>query len=178
MFAELYPDEVAGMVLVDSTAPSTTSHGPGGSADLVHRGVALLSTSARFAVVRVIAALMPAGLPAPYEDEVQANAARATSLASNLDEYLDAGEAVREATNLTSLGDKPLVVLTATVGNAPSWFALQDRMAELSSNSVHRTVAGVDHQGMVASEVGAAATARGILDVVTAVRDGQPLPGA
>ncbi len=177
-FAELYPDEVGGMVLVDSTAADATAHGLGGAADFVHRGAALLSTAARFGVVRFLAALMPSGLPARYEDEVQANAARATSLASTLDEYADAGAASRHAATLTSMGDRPLIVLTAPVGNSPSHFAEQDRMLALSTDSVHRTVPGVDHQGMVWSEAGAAATARGIVDVVTAVRTGQPLPRA
>jgi alpha-beta hydrolase superfamily lysophospholipase len=177
-FAELYPDDVAGMVLVDSTAAKAMSRPPEGSADFMHRTVALLSTSARFGIIRLIAASMPTEPPAPDEDEDKARTTTGDNLASILDEYLDAGDSVREAANLTSLGDKPLVVLTAGVGHPASWFALQDRMTKLSRDSVHRTVRGVDHQGLVASEAGAAATARGILDVVTAVRTGRPLPPA
>lgn len=172
-FAKLYQREVAGMVLVDSTAPDPAAPDGEDSRETLHRVAALLSVSARFGLIRLLNAFMPAGLPAPYEEEVQANAATARSLESSLDEYIDAGDSVKDAATLTSIGDKPLVVLTASIGHDPSWFRAQHEMLALSTDSVHRTVSGVDHQGMVASEHGAAATTHGITDVVTAVRTGQ-----
>ncbi|WP_374009170.1 alpha/beta fold hydrolase [Leifsonia sp. LS-T14] len=177
-FAKLYPKEVAGMVLVDSTAPDRAAHGGEGSTETLHRVAALLSVSARFGLIRLLNAFIPAGLPAPYEEEVQANAATARSLESSLDEYIDAGDSVRDAATLTSIGDKPLVVLTASIGHDSSWFQAQNEMLNLSTDSVHRIVPGVDHPGMVASERGAAATAHSIADVVTAVRTGQRLASA
>jgi hypothetical protein len=141
----------------------------------MHRGAALLSVSARFGLLRVVEALTGEGLPSPFEEEVRASGARAGDLESTLDEYADAAEASGSAAGLTSIGDKPLVVLTAVVGNPPSWFAAQRRMTALSTDSVHRRVPNSDHEGMVRGPQGSAATARGILDVVTSVRSGQPL---
>ena len=73
------------------------------------------------------------------------------------------------------MGDKPLVVLTSAVGNPDSWLPAQNRLVSLSSDSVHRTVPGVDHQGLVGDKNGAAATSSAILDVVASVRTGRPL---
>jgi pimeloyl-ACP methyl ester carboxylesterase len=175
-FAARYPSEVAGMVLVDSTAANASAEGLGSAAGPVHRGAALLSIPARFGLARVFDAVTADDLPEPFNSEVLANGATARSFESSLDEYADAGAAAREAAALMSLGGKPLFVLSAGAGNPPSWFAAQKRVAAtLSTDGVHRTVPDVDHQGLVGDKVGAAATTRAILDVVTAVRNAQPL---
>ena len=60
-FAARYPDEVAGMVLVDSTAPAsaanpqTPSPGHGGSSEGMSRVSALVSTAARLGLGRLYA---------------------------------------------------------------------------------------------------------------------------
>jgi hypothetical protein len=53
-----------------------------------------------------------------------------------------ANTAMEQAGQLTDFGSKPLVVLTAGEGSAPDWFAKQDCLAALSTNSAHHT-AGV-----------------------------------
>lgn len=82
---------------------------------------------------------------------------------------------MREAAALRDFGHKPLVVLTAGAGHPATWFAAQDRLATLSSNAAHRVVAGATHEGLVGDRSGAAGTAQAIVDVVTAIRTGQPL---
>jgi hypothetical protein len=52
----------------------------------------------------------------------------------------------------------------------------QNRLATLSTNSAHRTIAGATHQGLIADEKAAAATTHAILDVVSSVRSSEPLP--
>ena len=173
-FAALYPSEVAGMVLADSTAAHGSSHGSQTS-DVVHRAAALLSITARFGLARLIATLTGDDLPAPFGDEVRVSFSKASNLESALDEYADAGDAVGQAAKLTGLGDKPLVIVTSAVGNPDSWFPDQDRLATLSTDSVHSTVPGIDHQGLVGDKVGAAATTRAILDVVESVRQTEPM---
>ena len=65
--------------------------------------------------------------------------------------------------------DKPLIVLTAGSGHDAAWAAAQDRMARLSTNSVHRVVAGATHEDLIANKEDAATT-QAILDVVSSVR--------
>jgi pimeloyl-ACP methyl ester carboxylesterase len=73
-FAARYPDEVAGMVLVDSTAPASaatpaTSPGNEGSYDIMGRVSALLSSSARLGLGRLIGQFEYGSLPPRPRDE-------------------------------------------------------------------------------------------------------------
>jgi pimeloyl-ACP methyl ester carboxylesterase len=162
-FAARYPDEVAGMVLIDSTAPASavtpTAAPPdaGGSSDLTDRLTALVSTSARLGMGRLI------GTPT------------STYVRSTIDEYALAGPSAREAASLHDFTDKPLVVLTAGIGHDAQESAAQDALATLSTDSAHRVINGVDHPGMVGDRTGAAATTRAILDVTSSIRTARPL---
>lgn len=178
-FAARYPDEVAGMVLVDSTAPAATN-GPAvatGHAEsrLTRRVATLLSTAARFGLARLYADLTFKELPAQDRDDVRASVATSTTVRSVVEEYVAGSTSTQDAAALRDFGDKPLLVLTAAVGHPDSWFAAQDRLATLSTDAVHRVVDGATHEGLVADRVYAATTARGIAEVATAVRSGRPL---
>ena len=56
------------------------------------------------------------------------------------------------AAELTSLGDRPLGVVTAGKGSQPGWTAHQNDLAKLSANGFHRTVAGSTHQSLIDDE--------------------------
>lgn len=96
-------------------------------------------------------------------------------LQSTLDEYIQAGPSAQQASALSSLADKPLVVLTAGTGNRPGWDASQEALAALSSNSLQRVIDGSTHASLVSDQEDASETVRGILDVVSAVRTASPL---
>ena len=48
-------------------------------------------------------------------------------------------------------------------------------MARLSTNSLHRVIAGATHEELIDNQEAAAATTQAILDVVAAVRSQGPL---
>jgi len=77
---------------------------------------------------------------------------------------------LNRAAKLTSLGDRPLAVVTAGEGSAAGWPDEQNDLATLSSNSVHRTVAGSTHASLINDESDAAQSSQAIDDVVRAVR--------
>jgi pimeloyl-ACP methyl ester carboxylesterase len=180
-FAARYPDQVAGMVLVDSTAPAsaanpgTASPGHGGSNDALGRVAALVSTAARLGLGRLYAQFAWGSLPPRSRAEVRASDATASTLRSTIDEYAQANASVEQAAALRDFADKPLIVLTAGSGHDAAWSAAQNRLARLSTNSVHRVIAGASHEDLVANEEDAAATTQAILDVVASVRSGGPL---
>ena len=67
-YAAQYPGEVAGMVLIDSTAPvsAPTPHTPpAGTYDPMSRLSALLSSTARFGLMRVVVGLIGPHPPQP-----------------------------------------------------------------------------------------------------------------
>ena len=178
-FAARYPDEVAGLVLIDSTAPASGEPGvasPGDrtSYDVTGRVSALVSSSARLGLGRLFATLAGSGLPPRSRDEVSAKMATASSLRSTIDEYVQPS-AARQAAALTDFADKPLVVLTAGSGHDAAETAAQNHLATLSTNSVHRVIDGATHAGLVGDEEDAAATTQAVLDVASSVRSGEPL---
>ena len=180
-YAARYPGEVAGMVLIDSTAPAAAAGpappatSPPGSYDPMGRAAALLSSTARFGLARLIASLDSGTLPPRSGDEARASAATVESIRSTIDEYLHADASAKEAAALTSFDDRPLFVLTAGEGSAPGWMAKQDKLAGLSTDNVHRVVDGAAHADLILNERPAATTSEAILDVVSSVRSGRPL---
>jgi pimeloyl-ACP methyl ester carboxylesterase len=175
-FAAQYPDQVAGMVLLDSTAPKP---GPPPtdtqSSQAVGRLAELVSAVAHLGVGRAIAQLSGGTLPPRTLDEADANASTARSVASSIKEYLaEANTSMQQASALTTLGSKPLIVVTADEAQSdPEWQSKQDHMAMLSTNSVHRH-ANATHQSLLADEADSAAASQAIRDVVTAVRTSRP----
>jgi len=182
-FAARYPDEVAGMVLVDSTAsksaakPGAASPGDPGSYDIMGRVSTLISTSARLGLIRLYGQLEHGSLPPRSRGEARASAATASNLRSTIDEYVHANASMEQAASLSDFADKPLVVLTAGSGSDAAWFAKQNDMATLSTNSAHRVIDGATHDSLVSDEEHAAATTRAILDVVSSVRSTRPPVG-
>jgi pimeloyl-ACP methyl ester carboxylesterase len=182
-FAARYPDEVAGMVLVDSTAPASaakpgaTSPGDGGSYDIMGRVSALVSASARLGLGRLYGQFAFGSLPPRSRDEVRASIATASNLRSTIDEFVQANASMEQAAALGDFADKPLVVLTAGSGSDATHSAAQNHLAALSTNSVHRVIDGATHEALIADEQGATATTQAILDVVSSVRSPGPLVG-
>ena len=174
-FADRYPDEVAGMVLVDSTAPAAAPSTAQSSSDGIGRLAALASIAARLGLVRVVGQLSDDGLPPRDGGEVRAGTATAAGLRSTIDEYVHASASAQQAAALRDFAAKPLVVLTAGVGHDAAWSAAQNHLATLSTNSAHHIVEGATHETLVADQEHAATTTRAILQVVSAVRSAGPL---
>ena len=86
-----------------------------------------------------------------------------------------ASTSIHQASSLTNLNGKPLIVLTADEGvTDDQWQSKQDRMATLSTNSLHRH-ANATHASLLDDEADAAEASKAIHDVVVAVRTSRPL---
>jgi pimeloyl-ACP methyl ester carboxylesterase len=181
IFAAHYPNEVAGLVLVDSTAsrepakPATPAPGDNNSYNAIGRISTLASIPARVGLARLYAQVSFGTLPPRSADEVRASTANASTVASTVEEYLRASASTQQAASLRDFGDKPLAVLTASVGHDAAWMTAQNKTATLSTNSVHRVIAGATHEALVAEQKYAGATTQAILDVVNSIRHNQPL---
>lgn len=180
IFAAHYPDEVAGLVLVDSTEskePARSVRPSSGDDDSnapVGRIPILTSLSARVGLTRLLGQLDLGTLPPHSRTEARASVAQATWVRSTVDEYMRGSVSMQEAASLRDFADKPLFVLTA--GEHPaSWMTSQAKMLTLSTNSVRQVIAGASHTDMVLEERYAAATARAIVAVVDSVRNDRPL---
>jgi pimeloyl-ACP methyl ester carboxylesterase len=182
-FAARFPDEVAGMVLVDSTAPAsatTSAAAPpydGGSYDVMGRVSALLSVSARLGLARLYGQVEHGTLPPRSRDEARTSNATASHVRSTIDEYVQANASAKQAASLGDFAAKPLVVLTAGSGSDATHLAAQNHLATLSTNAAHRVIDGATHDSLISDEGHAATTSQAILDVVSSVRNSGPLAG-
>jgi pimeloyl-ACP methyl ester carboxylesterase len=178
-FAARYPDDVAGIVLVDTTAPAagpvTATPDEAGSYDIMGRVSALLSSTADLGVGRLLSQGSYDSLPPQSADEAEATGSTASNLQSTVDEYLQANTSAGQAAALDDFGDKPLVVLTAGSGSDADSIAAHDDLAALSTNSAHRVVDGATHTSLILDEGDAAATTQAILDVGSSIRNDEPL---
>ena len=179
-FAALYPDEVAGMVLVDTTAPATepapiSPTSDVGSPGAMDRVAALLGTTARLGLGRLVSGSDFGDLPSQSRDELRAAAASERHLRGTVEEYLKAGTSGGQAAWVEDLGSKPLIVLTAAVGSDAAWVKRHEELATLSDDAEHRLIEGADHSALVHDEAHAAQTSGAILDVLAAVRAEEPL---
>jgi pimeloyl-ACP methyl ester carboxylesterase len=163
VFAARYPDQVAGMVLLDAQPADAFTALPDYPAFYQpYRLVTALSPS----LARVGLLGLVLGLPAD-----QSTAASARSVHA---EVVALPTALQQALALTSLGDRPLIVVTAGTGQAAGWLTAQDRMTRLSTNSVHRLVDAATHVSLITGSDAAAST-QAIVDVVASVRSGTAL---
>jgi pimeloyl-ACP methyl ester carboxylesterase len=169
IYAARYPDDVTGLALIDSSTPYQFD---------------LPEYPRIYAMLRRLTSVMPpfarAGLPRLVPGfgtlPLQARKAAAAFAASPRELRADRAELAElprmfdEAKAVKSLGGRPLAVVTATVGQQRGWGTAQDRLAKLSTNSVHRTVAGATHAALLEDERYAAISSRAIEQVVQRVR--------
>jgi len=172
-----YPDEVAGLVLLDSSTPYqfdlagyATQYG------MMRRGYAVAQTASRLGLGLLIPHSMMSTLPDPAGAQVAAFATSPRGARNARDELAGLPAAFDQAKALHSLGAKPLAVLTATgsLSDTDGWAAAHDRLAALSTNCSHRIVTAT-HAGMLADKPAAATSAAAITAVVAAVRTGNPV---
>jgi pimeloyl-ACP methyl ester carboxylesterase len=185
-YAARYPDEVAGVALVDSsTDPDQFSQRSGARESyepqrqsfavvpqLVRLGVSL---PARLGVIRLLSNLDPASpeLPQKQREQIDALTPSTRQWSTTALEFLAPTQTLRLGSP-GSLGNKPLAVVTAGESE-PSWLKRQDDLATLSSNSIHRVVKGATHESLLYERSDSQATSAAIDEVVAAVRNDRQL---
>ena len=173
VFAGLFPEDVAGMVLVDAVHPD--QHLRSEAID-IHmrtgfrflRAVPLL---ARLGYVRLtgLFASWGEGLPARQAAESEAFLATYRHLCTTRDESLAWETICQEVRSTGKLGDKPLAVVTAGKDVLPGQPELQGELAALSSDSIHLVVPGADHVTLVTRREYALAVVDAIRQVVSKI---------
>jgi pimeloyl-ACP methyl ester carboxylesterase len=178
-FAQLYPDEVAGVTLLDSMSPEQYTAIDGWPAfyEMYRRASGVLTPLSRLGVGHLMYDSAYGDLPALARDQQRAFMATPRAARSVRDEFSQIRTTMTQAQALTTLGDRPLVVLTAGKGAQGGWDAAQDELAALSTNSVHRTLEDIEHAMFTEQQATAVHSAQAIRDVVTAVRTGTPVAG-
>jgi pimeloyl-ACP methyl ester carboxylesterase len=179
-YAARYPDDVAGMVLIDTTppasepAPAVASSGRPGSYDVLGRVSALASAAGRLGVARLYSPSEGGTHPPQSRDEIRASVSTAANLGSWVDEFAQGGASAQQAAAFTDFADKPLIVLTADTAGDPADAAVHAQLAGYSTNGVHRVVHGT-HASLIADEYDSAAVSQAVIDVVSSLGSGAQL---
>jgi pimeloyl-ACP methyl ester carboxylesterase len=178
IFAAQYPEEVAGVVLLDSQPADAFTDLPGyaGFYDAFRKATGLAPSVARLGGMRLLYTWAATGLPPEARAEERAFWSTASHNRSMRDEVVGLKAALTQAQALETLGDKPLIVVTAAVDAQAGWLPLQEEMANLSTNSIQRVMQDATHTSLIEDEGDSAISIQAIFDVVAAVRSGVPLP--
>jgi pimeloyl-ACP methyl ester carboxylesterase len=173
-YAARYPEQVAGLVLLDSSSPEQFTRMPAYPAKyaVMRRGLALLPTLDRLGIARLFSS---SHLPAAAAAEVKALTSTARAARNGRDELSVIPEVFAQAQALTTLRDRPLAVLTASENlTTDGWLGAQDQLSRLSTDALHRTVRST-HAGLLEEAHPAAESVRAITEVISSVRTGRPL---
>ena len=191
VFASEYPDDVSGVVLVD-TAYASALHFAQESDytkwksdnDLLNAPLWLVS---RTGVVRFINAdsFRSYGYTAETLQELVALRSTNQAFDTYYAEGIDTAWENQAPFAAATIGSRPLIVLWATIlprqltpDEKVRLASLQREVASLSSNSATRYVAGSDHGSIIGSEQYSRQVTTAILDVIRAAQTGGRLAGA
>jgi pimeloyl-ACP methyl ester carboxylesterase len=177
MYAARYSGEVAGVALVDSSHPEQFTRSPEGRAmyEQTRRMGAVLPFLTRLGVIRLFN-VYPAhpDLPPQQRAQIEAFNSSTRQVATTAAEFRATPETTAQVRSTGTLGDKPLAVISAGEQSS-SWLELQDELAALSSDSIHRVVEGATHESLLYESRDAQVTGAAILEVVEVVRNDEPL---
>lgn len=179
-FAAAYPNEVAGVVLLDAQSPHATPSLPGGQS--VQSPISTLSgmlpALARVGIARLVTSIGSSDLPSEVEARRHAAESTPQGVSSFGDEFAQLDGILDVASGLPDIDDRPLVVVTAAAEPLDGWLVEQDRLATLSTNVSHRVFPDLTHVSLIESAKGATAAGDAIVAVVMSVRSGTRLDGS
>ncbi len=183
MYDARYSEEVAGVVLVDSSHPEQFTRSAQGRAmyERFGRQTAIVPLFSRLGVIRLFN-LFPAhpDLPPPQREQVAAFNSSTRQASATVEEFRATPQTSAQVRSAGSLGDKRLAVISASeplpLGwPPPGWPEMQEELAALSSDSIHHVVEGANHESLLYEKRDAQVTSAAIVEVAEAVRNDRPL---
>jgi len=182
-FAAEYPDEVAGVMLLDEANPQQFVKYPEmfAEGDNFIKMLNAIKFANRIGIGHLYFALGGemdfSELPEPQRSQMKAFWSTPQYFETQAAEIIAGHEIWADALNLKELGDLPLMVVSRGVNLDYEWNKYQDELAALSTNSLHITVEGTNHGALVFNQKYAAEVSKAILQLVDAIRAGKRLGG-
>jgi len=189
VFASQYPQEVAGIVLIDSMHPDQWVRDPALQAQFaqLQEMGRMGNIVAPFGLLRLFNFFpREKDLPPDAADAFKAWVDSARFMRINTSELDTQPQSWAQARNAGNFGDKPLIVLTASDHGYPPesaaklesiWLDLQNELAGLSTNHIHRVLPNTTHGSLLVNQHDAEAAVVAIAEVADAVRLSKTLEG-
>jgi pimeloyl-ACP methyl ester carboxylesterase len=177
IFADMYPDEVAGLVLVDPTHPDQLKRSPRAAQSMrtTRQLMRVLDGLSHLGLLRLAnpAAMFMPGLPPRQAAELRAYAAAGCAAAAGAEMAVVEKRTFPQARGARSLGGRPLIVLSAgqTIAQDALFLELHAELARLSTSGTQRVVDGASHAGMVFDATHAQCTVAAINAVLDQTSD-------
>jgi pimeloyl-ACP methyl ester carboxylesterase len=187
VFAARYPDEVTAVVLIDAGHPDQMERFPEEArkqAARAEKAMDLLPVMARLGIFRItgMMASQAKGLPARAAEESAALLSSPAHMDVAVRERLAWPEIAAQTRAAGSLGDKPLLVLTAGKVEpaviAPVWKELSLELAALSTRSTFKVVESASHISLLTDAGHAKQVTDAILDRIDSALVPEPIPAA
>lgn len=167
-YAQQYPQETTGVVLLDSSHPEQYDRYPELRDITYERMAATFPALARVGLFRFYFAqggeIDFQDLPPRQHDELTAFWSSTKYHQSVQSENQVTPLIYEQAHDLSSLGDTPLVVISADI-HPPGWELLQVDLASLSTNSQQVTIPGASHSSLALNQAHAHQTSELILQL-------------
>ena len=151
VFSGLYADEVAGIVLVDSShedqqTPTLTQAAAEKKEDAETRLFArVYPVLFHLGIARLLFATDRTPLPEHLDAGLRYLLLKPTHMRAMIDEELASTESAEQVRESPSLGDKPLIVLIAGGGHNPAGLELEEKLTRLSTHSQQIMVPNSGH---------------------------------
>jgi len=113
-------------------------------------------------------------LPAHQRAQIEAFNSSTRQVGTTVEEFRATPETNAQVRATGSLGDKPLAVVSAGEQSS-SWLEMQDELAALSPDSIHRVVDGATHESLLYDKRDSQVTSAAIEQVVDAARTDRSL---
>ncbi len=175
-FAQEHPDDVSGVVLLDSAHPEQLDRFPEMEAanDAYLQQSAVFPTLAQIGLFRLYFALGGEidfqELPPRQHDELVVLWSSTSYFHSQRAEILAAPLIYEQSQALGNLRSLPLTVITADTNQPPNWDVLQEDLIALSENAIQEVIPGATHASLVFNPNHAAAVSNLIIQMVERVR--------
>jgi len=193
-YVEQYPADVAGIAFLDASHPGQ------GEALGMNIGDQLQTMEQQFSVAKWFIKLGLSELYNPFlagpeiqaypvviQEQLEASSARLEHIDASYAEMRDFNSAAEQAGRNKSLGDRPIVVITAgkklvaealPAGVDPerwqdTWITLQKDITALSSNGRHVVMESADHMSLITDKGNAEKAAAHIKNLIVTITEGQ-----
>ena len=176
-----YPNEVAGMVLLDAAHPYQFDRYPGvlKENESYQQVSTTFPTLARLGIPRVYFAMGGemdfAEMKEPQKSEIKALWSSPEYFVSQRAETIAAPEIFGSGQKLGRLGNLPLLVISAGQNSFQGWRELQTDLASLSNDSIHLVLETTTHVSLAFHPQDAHQVSLGILKVLDAIRADEQL---
>src|SRR5919112_2775271 len=113
-------------------------------------------------------------LPPHQRAQIEAFNSSTRQVVTTVEEFRATPQTNAQVRGAGILGAKPLAVISAGE-QSPDWLEMQEELAALSSNSIHRVVEGATHESLLYDKGDSQMTSAAIEQVVQAVHTDRPL---